>query len=65
MTARHRTRAAVTPAVVAEQPRTYDVPYAQHGREVRAFARALLAMSAEELAEVDARHRAAGYGGAP
>jgi len=50
-------------ALVADLPRTHDVPGADMAREMRAFAALLIAATPEELAEIDAEHRAAGYGG--
>lgn len=50
-------------ALVADLPRTHDVPGAEMAREMRAFASLLIAASPDELAEIDAAHRAAGYGG--
>jgi hypothetical protein len=51
------------PQPVADVPRLYDVPGASMAREMRDFATWLRTASADELAELDAAHRAAGYGG--
>jgi hypothetical protein len=51
------------PKPVADVPRLYDVPGASMAREMRDFATWLRTATADELAELDAAHRAAGYGG--
>jgi len=51
------------PQPVADVPRLYDVPGASMAREMLAFATWLRTATADELAELDAAHRAAGYGG--
>jgi hypothetical protein len=66
--ARRRTAASAPapkrrPAPVADVPRLYDVPGASMAREMIAFAAYLRTATADELAELDAAHRAAGYGG--
>lgn len=65
--ARRRTAAASAPRrrpqPVADVPRVHDVPGASMAREMIAFAAYLRSASATELAEFDAAHRAAGYGG--
>jgi len=66
--ARRRTAASAPatkrrPAPVDLGPRVHDVPGASMAREMRAFATWLRTASADELVELDAAHRAAGYGG--
>lgn len=65
--ARRRTAAAPAPRrrpqPVADVPRVHDVPGASMAREMLAFAAYLRSASPGELAELDAAHRAAGYGG--
>jgi hypothetical protein len=51
------------PAPVDLGPRVHDVPGASMAREMRAFATWLRTATADELVELDAAHRAAGYGG--
>jgi hypothetical protein len=51
------------PAPVDLGPRVHDVPGASMAREMRDFATWLRSASPDELAELDAAHRAAGYGG--
>ena len=65
--ARRRTAAASAPRrrpqPVADVPRVHDVPGASMAREMIAFAAWLRTASADELAELTAAERAAGYGG--
>jgi len=66
--ARRRTAASAPapkrrPAPVDLGPRVHDVPGASMAREMIAFAAYLRTATADELAELDAAQRAAGYGG--
>jgi hypothetical protein len=51
------------PKPVADVPRLHDVPGASMAREMIAFAAYLRTATPDELAELEAAQRAAGYGG--